>query len=397
MRLARYAFAAIAVFTLTAVTATPALAQVDVRVKIDTKAVKDAAQDVAREVRMAVQSALGPEFRRDLQDAVRDLVESFEDWGTLPWGSGDWGQSQRFRHTLNDRETRRFNIGPSGQLDLETLSGDVTVRRGSGRELVVEIVRDSRGTSDATAKAGLDAFRAVSEERGGRVTIKTTYPSQRGRSEYSVSVNYLVSAPAGTRISARSLSGNVSVEGIDGEVSVDSKSGNLKITDVGRLMSATTLSGNVTLTNVGAEGLLEASTASGEILATGIKARRLSLQAISGSVTGRGIEAGDVKLSCISGNVSFDGALTPRGRYEFSSHSGNVHITIDGRVGFSFEGSAFSGSVRSDLALQGSRTEQRTGTGRRTDNNRRLSGTFGDGSAVINATSFSGSVVVTRK
>src|SRR5512134_1861740 len=119
MRLVRYACAAAAILT---VTATPALAQVDVRVKIDTRAVRDAAQDAAREVRVALQSALGPELRRDLHDAVRDLVEAFEDWGTLPWGSGDWGQSQRFRHTLNDRETRRFNIGPSGQLDLETLS-----------------------------------------------------------------------------------------------------------------------------------------------------------------------------------------------------------------------------------------------------------------------------------
>src|SRR5687768_8107810 len=250
MRLARYALAAIAIL---AVTATPALAQVDVRVKIDTKAVRDAAQDVAREVRMAVQSALGPEFRRDLQDAVRDLVESFEDWGTLPWGSGDWGQSQRFRHTLNDRETRRFNIGPSGQLDLETISGDVTIRRGSGRELVVEIVRDSRGTSDATAKAGLDAVRAVSEERGGRVTIKTVYPSQRGRSEYSVNVSFIVSAPAGTRISTRSISGSTLVEGIDGEVSVHTTSGDVKITNAARVMSATTISGEITLMNVGAE------------------------------------------------------------------------------------------------------------------------------------------------
>jgi DUF4097 and DUF4098 domain-containing protein YvlB len=394
MRLARYAIGAA---VMLAVAATPALAQVDVRVKIDTKAVKDAAQDVAREVRMAVQSALGPEFRKDLHDAIRDLVESFEDWGTLPWGSGDWEQSQRFRHTLNDRETRRFNIGPTGQLDLETISGDVTIRRGSGRELVVEIVRDSRGTTDATAKAGLDAVRAVSEERGGRVTIKTVYPSQRGRSEYSVNVNFIVSAPAGTRISTRSISGGTLVEGIDGEVSVNTTSGDVKITDAARVMSATTISGEITLTNVGAEGLLEASTASGQILATGVKARRLSLQAISGRVTARGIEAGDVKLSCISGDVSFDGALTPRGRYEFSSHSGNVLIAIDGSVGFSFEGSAFSGGVRSDLALQGGRPDTRSASGRRTSTIRNLSGTFGDGSAVINATSFSGSVVVTRK
>ena len=395
MRLVRCSLAAAAVLV---VTATPAFAQVDVRVKVDTKVVREVAQDVAHEVRAAIRSAMGPEFRRDLQDAVRDLVESFEEFGNLPWGSGERAQSQRFRATQSDRETRRFNIGPSGQLDLETLSGDVTVRRGSGRDLVVEIVRDARGTTDAAARAGLDAVKAVSEERGGRVTIKAVYPNQRGRGEYSVNVSFIVTAPAGTRISSRSISGDATVDGIDGEVSVNSTSGSLKITDVARLMSATTISGNVTLTNIGAEGLLEASTASGEILATGIKARRLSLQAISGSVTARGIEAGDVKLGCISGNVTFDGSLMPRGRYEFSSHSGDVHITIDGRVGFSFEGSAFSGSVRSDLALQGSRTDTRTGAGgRRTSNNRHLSGSFGDGSAVINATSFSGSVIVTKK
>ena len=116
----------------------------------------------------------------------------------------------------------------------------------------------------------------MSEERGGRVTIKTVYPSQRGRSEYSVNVSYIVSAPAGTRISTRSISGSTLVEGIDGEVSVHTTSGDVKITDAARVMSATTISGEITLTNVGAEGLLEASTASGEILATGVKARRLS-------------------------------------------------------------------------------------------------------------------------
>jgi|SRR5688572_3536636 len=394
MRLARYATSAAAVLTLMAVMATPALAQVDVRVKVDTKAVRDAAQDVAREVRVAVQTALGPEFRRDLHDAIRDLVESFEDWGTAPWGSGERSQSQRFRHTLNDRETRRFNIGASGQLDLEALSGDVTVRRGSGRELVVEIVRDSRGTSDATAKAGLDAIRAVSEERGGRVTIKTVYPNQRGRSEYSVSVNYIVSAPAGTRISARSMSGDVFVEGIDGELSASTMSGDVKVTDSARLTSASTASGDILLTNVASEGLLDASTLSGGITATGVKARRISLGTISGGVTARGIESENVKLTSMSDDVTFEGALTPRGRYEFSTHSGDVHLILDGRTGFSFEGSAFSGSVRSDLALKGG---HRIAPGDRRTSIRSLSGTFGDGSAVINATSFSGSVIVTKK
>jgi hypothetical protein len=394
MRLARYSIAAAA---LVAVTATPAFAQVDVRVKVDTKVIRETAQDVVREIREAMQTTFGPELRRDIHEVVRDIVESFEDWGNQPWGSGDRGQSRRFPHTLTDRETRRFNVGSTGQLDLENISGNITIRRGSGRDLVIEILRESRGTTEATAKAGLDAVRAVSEERGGRVTVKTSYPMQRGRGEYSVDVNYVITAPAGARISTQTISGDVVANGIDGELSVTSISGDLRITDVDHLVSASTTSGDVTLTNVRAEGMLEASTTSGEIMATGLKARRVSLQATSGGVTARGIEASDVKLGSITDDVVFDGVLTPRGRYEFMSHSGDVLITVDGRVGFTFEGSTFSGNVRSDLPLQGGRTESRTGTARRPRDNRNLSGTFGDGSAQINATSFSGAVVVTKK
>ena len=393
MRLARYSLVAA---TLVAVTATPAFAQVDVRVKVDTKVVREVAQDVAQEVRAAVRSAIGPEFRRDLEGAIRDMVEAFEEFGNRPWGSDDRSQSRRFTATQTDRETRRFNVGPTGELDLDTLSGDVTVRRGSGREVVVEIVREARGTTDAAVRAGLDAIKAVSEERGGRVTIKAVYPNQRGRSDYSVSVNFIVSAPAGTRISTKSISGDVVIEGIDGEVSVNCTSGDVKITGANRVGSLATISGDVILTNVGAEGLLEASTVSGEIMATGLKARRVSLGTISGAIVARAIESDNVKLTSLSDDVTFDGTLTPRGRYEFSTHSGDVHIMLDGRTGFSFEGSAFSGSVTSALALQGSRSEAPAGRGRRT-NTRNLSGTFGDGSAVITATSFSGSVIVTKK
>jgi DUF4097 and DUF4098 domain-containing protein YvlB len=394
MRLARYTVAAAALLGLTAA---PALAQVDVRVKIDTRMVKETAEEIAREIRSTIRSSFGPEFRRDLHDAARDIAESFAEFGNLPWS--DSSQSSRYRATQTDRETRRFNIGPNGQVDLETISGDVTVRRGSARELVVEIIREAHGTNDAAAKAGLAEVKAVSEERGGRVIVRTEYPGRRGRSEYSVNVSYIVTAPAGTKIDAESISGDISVDNIDGELTISCTSGDVKVTNATRLMKASTASGEITLLNVGAEGLLEASTLSGEIIATGVKARRVVLGAISGSITARGVDAGDVKLSSVSDDLMFEGPLTPRGRYEFSTHAGDVHLTLDGRTGFSFDGSTFSGTVRSDLALQNSRTETR-GVGRRgtgNGNNRSLTGTFGDGSAVINASSFTGTIVVTRK
>jgi len=93
----------------------------------------------------------------------------------------------------------------------------------------------------------------------------------------------------------------------------------------------------------------------------------------------------------MSDDVVFEGALTPRGRYEFSSHSGDVHITLDDKNGFSFEGKTFSGSVNSGLPLQTG------GVGSRRTSSKQVTGTYGDGSAVVSATSFSGDVVVTKK
>jgi len=386
-------FHTLTVVAVLGITATPALAQVDVRVKVDTKAIRE----VAEEVREAVRAALGPDFQRDLNHAVRDIAGAFEGLGHVAWNAGDWSQSQRYRATQTDRDTRRFNIGASGQLDLETLSGEVTIKRGAGRELVVDIVREARGATDAAAKTGLAQVRVQSEERGGRVTIRTVYPSDRRHSDYSVSVSYIVTAPSGTRISTRSVSGNVSVEGIEGELSVNTMSGDVNVTGAARLTTAKTVSGDLTLTNVGAEGLLEASTMSGEIIASGIKARRLDLSAVTGGVTAKGVDAGDVKLHSMAGDLVFDGVLAQRGRYEFSSHSGDVRIGVDGQVGFSLEASTFSGSVHSDLTLQGVRTGTRGIGARRNATPRNLSGTFGDGSAVISATSFSGSVTLAKR
>lgn len=374
-------------------TATPALAQVDGRVTVDTNGIREAADGM----RAALQSAFGPEFRRDLQEAAHDVAGVFEGVGRALRNAAGWDQSQRYKASQTDRETRRFTIGATGQLDLETLSGDVTIRRGSARDLVVEIIREARGTSDAAVKAGLAETRVVSEERGGRVTIKTAYPRWRRGSGYAVSVSYVVSAPEGTRISTKSMSGNITIDGIHGELSVTTMSGDVTVTDAARLASAKAVSGDVTLTHVGAEDLLEASAMSGAIVITGVKARRLDIGAISGSVTARGVTADEVKLTSMAEDVMFEGTLTARGRYAFTSHSGDVFLTLDGKTGFSFEGSTFSGSVRSELALQGTRTDTRGLGMRRAAGSRSLSGTFGDGSAVVTATSFSGDVVIRKK
>jgi hypothetical protein len=402
---------------MVAVMAAPAAAQnSDVRVRVDTEAIREAAE----EIRSAMREAFGPDFRlelhRDVRSATRDVAEviaditrnlsvdlrdfsrdfsrSFgRDFGREieAWfddGSGSW--QRNFPASQTDTERRTFAIGATGEFELENLSGDIRIVAGSGRDLVIEITRRARGRRDDDARTGLSRVRVETTHRGDRVVARTVYPSGR-QSDYSVSVDYVVTAPAGTRVTARTVSGNVTVSGLTGELSLHSTSGDITATDVTRLQMAKTVSGDVIVRNSGSSGLLQAATMSGDVTATDVKADRIDFGSVSGSVTARNVTSGDVSMKSTSGDLLFDGNLAADGRYAFTSHSGTVRLSLDGRTGFSFEASTFSGSVRTDIPLQ----VTSVGTSRRP--NQSLRGTFGDGSARVTATAFSGNVVVTRR
>jgi DUF4097 and DUF4098 domain-containing protein YvlB len=104
------------------------------------------------------------------------------------------------------------------------------------------------------------------------------------------------------------------------------------------------------------------------------------------------VQCDRIEAHSISGNVEFGGTLAKGGRYELNSHSGDVRIALSGGTGFEVEANSFSGSVRSDLALTLQGDRGRDGAGRRA-----VRGVFGDGSAVLNVTTFSGNVVITRR
>jgi DUF4097 and DUF4098 domain-containing protein YvlB len=93
----------------------------------------------------------------------------------------------------------------------------------------------------------------------------------------------------------------------------------------------------------------------------------------------------------VSGDVEFAGAFARNGRYELSSHSGSVQAAISGNVGFELEATSFSGSVRSELPLK----SQSSGSSRR--HQQSLEGIYGDGSAILELTTFSGTIVITKR
>jgi Putative adhesin len=361
--------------------AAPALAQdVRVQVKIDPAVV----QEIKDIIRDASRSDMGREIGDAVRDAVRETTRALPEVSAL-MPSGGW-QDRNFRAEQKDSQTKTAAIGANGSLDLKNVSGDVIVNAGGGRDATIEIVRVSHGRTDADAKTGLDRVHVDVTTRSDRTTVEAVYPSEN-RPPYSVSINYTVTAPAGTRVNVSSVSGDVSVKGITGDVAVSVISGGIRL-DNANVSSATTISGDVTGTHLSTTGAMTISSVSGTTTLTQIKCKRLSASVVSGDVIARDVTCDNAELKNISGDVQYSGALTRGGRYELQTHSGGVKLTVSGSVGFDLQASTFSGQIRLEPPLQ----LQNASISRRS-----ARGTVGDGGAVVTATAFSGDVVIVKK
>ena len=233
-------------------------------------------------------------------------------------------------------------------------------------------------------------------ERGGRAEIKTRYPQgdeyrRSNRRNINVSVAFTLTTPAGTRVSAHSISGDIATKDIKGDVALESVSGGVRIANAGRdgggeSRFPATWKSPIPRSKDNSKRPASAATS----LLRNVKARSLEAGAVSGNVIVQDVTCERVEAQTVSGDVQFSGTLIRGGRYELSSHSGGVQVAVAGDTGFEVEATSFSGNVRSDIALNMQGTD-----GRR--RRQSIRGVYGDGSAILDLTTFSGSIVITKR
>jgi DUF4097 and DUF4098 domain-containing protein YvlB len=323
------------------------------------------AQEPDRTVARAIRAAMQGLDLSDLGEALR---------------SG----GQDFRAEETTRQTVNLPIGSTGTVSIENLSGDITITAASRSDVAVEIIKRSRGRTPDDAARGLDEVTVEIDQRGTRATIETDYPSLDD-SPYSVSVTFEISAPPGTAFSVETVAGDVSADGIAGELALSTTAGDVTIRDASNVDEAHTVAGSVRLTNVVADGTLEAESVSGNVTAEGVAASRLSLNSVTGNVSARDSTVDRAELTTMTGSVEYEGRLASGGRYELQSQSGTVTFTSTGGAGFELRASTFGGSIRPErsLGLEAPRPPRRE-----------LRGTVGDGGATVVLTTFSGDVVI---
>jgi hypothetical protein len=307
-------------------------------------------------------------------------------------------QESRQGPETSDRFSGVYKIDGDGSVDLTQIAGDVRVVTGRGNEVRIEAIKRVRHRDPEEAKRLLNSLRIEVTQVGNRLEVRTVYPRSTNSRSWSGNVDYTLTVPQGAAASVKTVSGDVSVTGVRGEVRAETVSGDVDVSDTPNLALAKTVSGDVRARDIAASTLM-LSTVSGTVTAMGLKVRTLDAGSVSGDLQLAELQVERLTAKTLSGNIEFTGPLARGGRYEFHAHSGNVRLVLPSNTaGFEMDASTFSGSVRSDfpVTLRSAARNDSPGS-RRPTTNRAIRGSFGDAGAILSLRSFSGNVVIAKR
>lgn len=298
-------------------------------------------------------------------------------------------RERRSRSTADgERLVQTHNVGEQGSLRVSNIAGDVIVSGGGGGEIRIEAVKRGRGRNDAEARSQLANVNVDITKVGSRVEVETTH-----RRNSRAWVDYTITVPTGTTVDLRSVSGSIKVTTVKGEVRAESVSGDVTGASLPRATSLKSVSGDVEATAIGSDAEFAAASVSGNVVASGVKARTARIETVSGDITLKSCTCGQANLQSVSGDLDFAGSLERSGRYAFTTHSGDVHLGTGG-AGFELDASTFSGTIRSESPMT---TRSGDSSDRRGGHGRTIKATIGGGGAYVEVNTFSGDIVVSKQ
>jgi DUF4097 and DUF4098 domain-containing protein YvlB len=251
--------------------------------------------------------------------------------------------------------TRTYTVSGTADIQILTGAGSITVKRGSGSTVEVKgtLHGDSSyaGTSDAEIAELLQNPPLVQEGN----TIRTVKPKNPEVLRH-LGIAYEVTAPANSKVLARSGAGTITVEGIAGPLDANSGAGDVHVSQVTADVQVNTGAGKVVLD--GLQGKVVANTGAGAI-----DGRQLSgevrVRTGSGSVNLQ--HGGAARLEAHSGVGSVRVQLPQQAAFELAARSGMGKVSV--APAFAVVGHVSKADVRGTVKGGGPLVDLSTGMG----------------------------------
>lgn len=266
-------------------------------------------------------------------------------------------------------EEQRVTVSGPAALSIENSAGKITVTGGEGDEIVVAAHKTAWGATQAEAEAALAALKVTITQKGNAVTVRVVRPEKIvvAGSSQSDEVEFTITVPAETAVTAKADFGDVTLSGTTGDADLQTDFGDIDVQDVKGGVITETSSGKVTAMRVGGEGeSVKLESDFGRVVLEDATAREVWLHSSSGAteltqvdasstvtaktdfgdVTLEGVTAETYDLRTSSGKITVHGA---RGTVKAHTDFGNVEVTeaTDAKVDLSSSSGSisFAGSL----------------------------------------------------
>jgi len=240
-----------------------------------------------------------------------------------------------------------------------------------------------------------------------------------------------LTVPRGATVNVQSQSGHVEVADV-AEARVRVLSGDVDLRGIAQSVEVSCLSGDISIAD--SSGPVRVNTVSGDVEARNLRrlstGDRFEAKSTSGDVTIEGVTHGQVTVSGVSGRMTYTGALARGGSYDFRTISGDVIMELPADSSFNVHARVVaSGEINTDFPVRttpgppagagsnppappatpgpvvvvtptpGAHNPKKPGkvTVHKEHSSARLDGTVGTGDAVVNLSSFSGSLYLRRR
>lgn len=223
----------------------------------------------------------------------------------------------------------RHNIGATGQLTINNVSGDIELRAVDGDEVVV-VARTEGMRSESlplTVFKGEGSLTIDVEKRGGAFAGFGTWFGMNDGIEFDVTV------PKTARVSINSVSADIRAHFLAGEQSYKSVSGDIQVNADGGKIRVQTVSGDAVVNTV-EPAEVSATTTSGDLQVGGATVEQFDARTVSGDIEFEaGLGVGPVhSIETVSGDISIDSStgVTVEVRSSMDMHHGGPRTQVAG-------------------------------------------------------------------
>ncbi len=232
-----------------------------------------------------------------------------------------------------------FKAGEGTLLSVKSINGDIAITTGASGAVSADITYDP------------EKCELIAETRGNTVYFEAK--NTKFRKIFSFGSNkescakYVIKAPVGMEVNPASVSGDISVERLNGPVTGKTVSGDVTITGPGAL-SLTTVSGNLKFSE--AAGKMRFHTTSGDVSGSIKSSEELEADTVSGKIAIDILSApqkGAFSLDTVSGDLELTFPKGAKADASFHSVSGDQknNIVNDPAAAFKIKAKTTSGDL----------------------------------------------------